>query len=220
MKKIKKGNYITIQSFMVDELNLKGNELLVYAIIYGFSQNGEDKFTGSLQYIADWTNSTKQGILKCLKSLLEKGFIEKKEIFKNNIKFVEYYTTEFNTIKQSLTENETKLNGGIKQSLTNNINNNIDNNIYINNKENKKYFENQELNEIFIDYLEIRKKMKVVNTDRAVKMLINELNKYDDQTKIQMIEQSIMHSWKSVYPLKNQAKQKTADETTWEHEMI
>ena len=31
-------NYINIQGWMRTDLDLKGNELLVYAIIYGFSQ--------------------------------------------------------------------------------------------------------------------------------------------------------------------------------------
>ena len=51
----------------------------MYAIIYGFSQDGETRFTGSLQYLADWTNSTKQSCIKCLKSLVEKGYIIKHE---------------------------------------------------------------------------------------------------------------------------------------------
>lgn len=67
----------------------------------------------------------------------------------------------------------------------------------------KKYFENEEINKIFIEFLELRKKLKVVNTDRAINLLINKLNKYDDNIKIKMLEQSIMNSWKSVYELKN-----------------
>ena len=114
---VKNENYILIQGFMVTELKLKGNELLTYAIIYGFSQTQNQVFNGSLSYLAEWTNSTKQGVLKNLKSLLEKGLITKSEKFLNGIKFVEYAVTEFNGIKQSLM-------GGIKQSLTNNIDNN------------------------------------------------------------------------------------------------
>ena len=72
----------------------------------------------------------------------------------------------------------------------------------------KKYFENEEVNNIFIEFLELRKKLKVVNTDRAINLLLNKLNKYDDDIKIQMLEQSIMNSWKSVYELKN-VKNKT-----------
>lgn len=115
MENVKSENYVVIQGFMVADLKLKGNELLTYAIIYGFSQTQNQVFNGSLSYLAEWTNSTKQGVLKNLKSLLEKGLIAKNEKYLNGVKFVEYYATKFNGgIKQSLT-------GGIKQSLTNNI---------------------------------------------------------------------------------------------------
>ena len=120
--KVKRENYITVQGFMLTDLKLKGNELLIYACIYGFSQTENQVFNGGLQYLADWVNSTKQSVIKCLKSLEEKGYIIKREKYINGVKSCEYYTTELNTllnkveypIKQSLT-------GGIKQSLTNNI---------------------------------------------------------------------------------------------------
>lgn len=121
MSRIENENFICIQGWMINELNLKGNELLIYACIYGFSQAEKQSFTGSLQYLADWTNSTKQGVLKALKSLEEKGFIQKKENYINGVKFCEYSSMVLNKveypIKQSLT-------GGIKQSLPNNIDNN------------------------------------------------------------------------------------------------
>ena len=96
--RVQRENFIVIQGWMITELNLKGNELLVYSIIYGFSQNGENqRYTGSLQYLADWTNSTKQGVLKNLNSLVDKEFIGKEERIINGVKFCEYYTTKFNT---------------------------------------------------------------------------------------------------------------------------
>ena len=82
--KIKVGNYVTIQDFMVRDMKLKGNELLIYAIIYGFSQEENQTFNGSLQYLADWTNCTKQGAIKNIKSLIKKGFIVKIEKTKND----------------------------------------------------------------------------------------------------------------------------------------
>lgn len=101
----------------------------------------------------------------------------------------------------------------VKQMLNNGLTNvNIDKNRIDknsidkkkeNNKKKKKYFENEEVNNIFIEFLELRKKLRVVNTDRAINLLINKLNKYDDNIKIKMLEQSIMNSWKSVYELKN-----------------
>lgn len=133
MNNIKNENYIVIQGFMVNELNLKGNELLIYAIIYGFSQLESQEFNGTLQYLADWCNSTKQGVIKALKSLIDKGLIEKKENKINNISFISYYTTKFNTIKQSLMGDETKFNGGVKQSLMGGIKQSLINNNIINN---------------------------------------------------------------------------------------
>lgn len=135
--KVKDENYISIQGWMVTKLGLKGNELLIYAIIYGFSQAEGQAFNGSLQYLADWTNSTKQGVLKNLKSLIEKGYLGKNENYINGVKFCEYYTTEFNGvlnkvewgIKQSLTGVLNKVEYPIKQSLTNNIEYNINNNL-------------------------------------------------------------------------------------------
>ena len=135
--RVNKENFITIQGWMVTDLKLKNNELLVYAIICGFSQTEGQYFEGSLQYLADWTSSTKQGVLKNLKSLLEKKYIVKKEIYKDGVKYCKYRTTRFNEgikqslppIKQSLTGYETKFNEGIKQSLNNNIDNNIEENI-------------------------------------------------------------------------------------------
>ena len=144
MSKVKNENYIVVQGFMVKELKLKGNELLIYSIIYGFSQTENQRFTGGLQYLADWTNSTKQGVIKNLKSLVEKGYIIKEDKIINGVKFCEYHSTELNTvlnkveqgIKQSLIGGKQSLKEGIKQSLNNNINNNnIINNIF-NNKEN------------------------------------------------------------------------------------
>lgn len=138
MSKVKNENYIVIQGFMVKELKLKGNELLIYSIIYGFSQTDNQRFTGGLQYLADWTNSTKQGVIKNLKSLVEKGYIQKEDKIINGVKFCEYYATELNKvlnkveqgIKQSLTPTKQSLMGGGKQSLNNNIDiNNINNNI-------------------------------------------------------------------------------------------
>ena len=102
---------------MRTQLNLKGNDLLVYALIYGFSQTADQKFTGGLQYIADWCGATKQGVVKNLKNLMERGLIRKEEI---NGRLI-YCTTEFN--------------GTIQLSLTNNIDNKQINNINSNSKE-------------------------------------------------------------------------------------
>ena len=66
------------------------------------------------------------------------------------------------------------------------------------------YFPNDEiLNETFIDFINMRKTLKNGKmTDRAITMMINKLNKYDVNTAITMLEQSILNNWKDVYELK------------------
>ena len=120
--------FYTVLDFMVSDLKLKGLQKDIYAIIYGFCM-ADKPYTGGLGYLADWTQSTKQGVIKALKELKEKGLIETRERYENGVKFVDYYAPKFNGIKQSLMGYSTEFNEGIKLSLTNNINNNIDNNI-------------------------------------------------------------------------------------------
>lgn len=67
----------------------------------------------------------------------------------------------------------------------------------------KKYFESLKVNTIFNEFLELRKKLKAVNSERAINSLINKLNEYDEETQYQMIEQSIVNSWKGLFELKS-----------------
>ena len=95
MSLVKNEDYIHIAGWMVEELGLKGNELLIYAMVHGFSRAENHTFKGSLQYIADWTNSTKRGVMNNLKSLVEKGLLCKEEKIFNGVKRCEYYVTDF-----------------------------------------------------------------------------------------------------------------------------
>ena len=90
MDKIKSDDLVLIQGFMINELKLKGNDLLVYAIIYGVTQDGENWFEGSRQYLAQWCNSSVKGISKNLATLVERGLIEKKVVEINKVKLCHY----------------------------------------------------------------------------------------------------------------------------------
>lgn len=79
------------------------------------------------------------------------------------------------------------------------------------------YYNNIELNNLFIEYLELRKKLKCKNTERAIKLLQNKLDEYDDKTKIEMLNNAIMNSWKSVYPIK---KVNAKKEPSWLNQEI
>lgn len=77
MSAVKDNNFIAIQGWMRTQLNLKGNELLIYALIYGFSQDGESRFKGSRKYIADWCGCSLNTVDRTLGSLVNKGLLAK-----------------------------------------------------------------------------------------------------------------------------------------------
>lgn len=88
--RVKEENFICIQGWMISKLNLKGNDLLVYAIIYGYSQDGSSWFSGGLQYLADWVNGTKHGVMKNLKHLESMGLIKKVSEVVDKVPVVKY----------------------------------------------------------------------------------------------------------------------------------
>ena len=227
MSKVKEENYISISGWMVTRLGLKGNELLVYAIIYGFSQDDETRFTGSLQYLADWTNSTKQSCIKCLKSLAEKGYITKYEKIVNGVKFCEYKAVKLKSMVLNKVEHGIKqsLTGGIKQSLTGDIkqslHNNLDNNTLDNNIANKKerksksklydeqiaeYTQNEDLQNALKAFLQMRSFIKKPMTEYALKLMLKKLDEIGntDDAKIAILNQSITNNWQGIFPLKNE----------------
>ena len=123
-------NYILITGWMVNELKLKGSELFVYALIYGFSQDGDSKFYGSRRYIADWFNCSLPTIDKALNGLLEKDLIIKDEEIINGVKFNRFKANKetLQDIKKLYRGGKETLLGGGKETLynNNNINNNKD----------------------------------------------------------------------------------------------
>lgn len=96
MAKIKNENFIAIQGFMVKELELTGNELIAYALVYGFSQDDESEFKGSLNYVAEWLNCSRTTAFNLLNKLADDGFIKKTEKTINGVKFCNYSATKPN----------------------------------------------------------------------------------------------------------------------------
>lgn len=90
-KQPKKGSFVTLADWMAKKLNLHGDELIVYGIIYSFSQDGSSSFRGSIKYISFWTGRSRPTVIKILKLLLEKNYIFKKEINYTNLNAKYHY---------------------------------------------------------------------------------------------------------------------------------
>jgi len=125
---MKSTSFYVVQGWMINELQLKGNELLVFAIIYGFSKDGQGKFEGSLKYLVDSTGSSRSTIIKTINSLLEKELILKEVINVNNIQFCKYYQNELVVLKQHCPSTILELGGGTKIVPNSITNNNIEDN--------------------------------------------------------------------------------------------
>ena len=73
-------------------------------------------------------------------------------------------------------------------------------------KNNRVFFPNDEkLNSAFADYVDTRKKIKSPMTDKAVDLAISKLMKLsngDNDTAIEILNNSIVNGWKGLYPLK------------------
>ena len=84
------GWYFTIVQEM-REMGLKGNELIVFAVINGFSQNGNGSYHGSLAGLQEMCGiSSRQTIIDILKSLVDKGLIIKSEIIIREDRHIAY----------------------------------------------------------------------------------------------------------------------------------
>ena len=124
-------NYYQISGWMINKLKLKGIELNVYAIIYGFSQDGESEFKGSLKYLTEFTGGTsKPTLIKALKDLTEKRFIIRREEIINKVKF-NRYRANLPLLKEFDGGGKETLQGGGKETLPNNelLDNKNDNDI-------------------------------------------------------------------------------------------
>lgn len=76
-------------------------------------------------------------------------------------------------------------------------------------KKDKKYYEDDALNQTFVDYVDMRKRIKAPMTDRAIQLAIGKLNKLsggNNEKAIKILEQSIMNSWKGLFELKEEKK--------------
>lgn len=67
------------------------------------------------------------------------------------------------------------------------------------------YTENEELQSALKAFIQMRSMIKKPLTDYAMRLMLNNLNKLtsDDNTKVAILNQSIMHNWQGVFPLKN-----------------
>lgn len=73
-------NHIALQGWMVEELGLRGNKLIIFAIIWGFTGNQKsnlryEEWTIGYRYIQSWTGLVEEMVDVILKELDKEGLI-------------------------------------------------------------------------------------------------------------------------------------------------
>lgn len=79
MSKFKNNNHFTIFGWMIHRLGLKDSKLIVYAIVYSFSQDGENEYYGGRKYMAEASARSLPTVDRMLVELEKDGLIKKME---------------------------------------------------------------------------------------------------------------------------------------------
>lgn len=91
---MEKLGYTVIQDWMYD-LGLRLSETVCLAVIFGFSQDENSAFCGSRQYMAaKMCAKDVKTVDSAIRSLISRGYVTRREVVRNNMKFPEYRVTD------------------------------------------------------------------------------------------------------------------------------
>lgn len=223
-------NYYVIQGWMLNKLGLKGNELLVYAVIYGFSQDDGSLFSGSQSYLASCCGCSVRSIQTVLNTLVAKHYLTKYESEHNGVKSCSYVANFGGT--------ENFSGGTEKIAVNNKVNNNSNNLLSKDNKLSEQEYDDvfqfgvtkqskpnlyqkcmmlidewtniQGIHDLLKQYLDLCMEMKSIRGANQWKGMLNTLEKVQKQchphTYEEIIQMSIQHGWKTFYPINDNHK--------------
>jgi len=220
--KVKPENYFVVQGWMITELGLKGNALMLYAIIYGFSQTTNTAFTGSVDYLCDWLGGvSRPTVINTLDNLVQQGLLTKSSTTKGALIYNSY--TAIRASKEilsdgdqaskkilSATSKEILLNKDSKDNIENSLPNGKEEQAPSTGKK-KSYAEilsreeNKYVREALEKFLHSCKGRnytpKVTTVERFASTLRDNAGE-DPALAMAIVDQSISKGWKDLYPLK------------------
>ncbi|OOM17159.1 hypothetical protein CLSAB_18790 [Clostridium saccharobutylicum] len=192
----------------------------IYAFLTSFSGVGQGAFP-SIETIIHYLNISENRFLKYRKELINSGYITIEKRYKEGKRTSNLYILNMEIVPLHL-QNECIENEciGFEGTNNNNINNNKfnNNNPNINKKKKKEsefdllineYTTNEELKTNIYEFIKMRKGIKASLTSTGLKRILNKLDKIasNDSEKIQILDKSIMNSWRGIFELKKEDKQ-------------
>lgn len=145
------------------------------------------------------------------------------------ITIVNYEQYQIEGTTKDTTEDTTKSTTEMENTQNKNTKNDKDRNKSSKNVSQKKVFypNDEKLNQAFLDFMDMRKKIKKPMTDRAVTLAMNKLkdlstlpfsDSADNDIAIKILEQSTMNCWQSLYPLKEDKNNRNKlNEINWDN---
>lgn len=196
---VQPNNYLTLQGWMRTDLHLKGSDLILYALIYGFTQDGESEFSGSLTYMQQWAGITRQSVLNTLERLQAAGLIEKQKTTVNGIAVCRYRTTDGGS--QKIRPVVKNFDGGSQKIRPNNDSDNINININNNTITGAKGFDFRSAllsagvtAEVADAWIKVRKNKRATNSKIALDAVLKEIAKAG-MTPDDGIKMAVVNSW-------------------------
>lgn len=207
------GNYIKVSRGILDWewwSDINTTRVFLYMLIKANWKDGKFKgidiprgsFVASIASIANGTSLTQDEVRTAIKHLISSQTITKQSTNKYTVFSVLNYelyqdvsqadTKQIPSYSQAIPNDRRKKEGkkGNKEKITK-----------------KEFFsDNRILDQAFSDYVDMRKQIKAPMTDRAVEMAIKKLTALsggDSDVAVKILEQSIMNSWKGLFPLKD-----------------
>lgn len=227
---IRNSHYTTMADYHLKdkELSLKAKGLLSLMLSL------PDDWHYSVNGLSAICKENKNTINNILKELEETGYLERNRIQdKGKIVSWEYviYETNDETMKQNL-KNDNLNNPYLKNrdiescdayKYTKQLSTNELSKERYKEKNIKKesvkslisdYTQNEELKDCLFSFVEMRKNVKKPLTARAMKLSLNGLDKLalDDETKIAIVDNSILHNWLTFYPLEKKKNERSREE--------
>lgn len=191
--------------------------LIVWRSTYGW---GKKSFALSESYLAEATGIHKQQIKRELKSMIDLGvLIETKAPTFNTPREIQFNKHYLNSLEVSKTIPVNEIDTSTGSELDTPTGSGLDTqNKHINKQSNKqiyRHFENEDLNNAFLDFVEYRKQSKNKMSELAITKAVNKINSFECtiEEKIQAINEAIIHNWTGIFEIKkNQTKErKVAD---------
>lgn len=220
----------TRELFFKDKLAHDILTWIIYKTNYQEGYEGLKKFECyiSTSSLSDELNIDRMRVSRVLKDLENQGFIT--WIYKSNsrhkasiisLKNVTVNVTVNDTVNVTVDDSNTNdlkaFNDTVNVTVDDTVNvtssKNISKNISNNNNNTEKgydkiintYTSDNELKCTIMEFIKMRKAIKKPMTDRALRLLLKNLDKLsgDDKLKIDILNQSILNSWQGIFPIKN-----------------